>query len=219
MYPWTWCSNAKLIYPIHQALIQYKYKQGIMQNGRLSEIGKDLISALRGAGFIPRSYGICDWSSDYHGWWVFEIDDLEKFRGIIRRLRRENVLDEWLDLRITIGTCYPTVPFSVEPVNWRASSPEIAVRTAGAFDGERTRFHFEVISGPGTLSEKPLREEPEPIVTKELDVTAVDGEVTVYLRNPDDETRVLISVDVPLGEVWPMRGILVSKDQEEEQAP
>lgn len=172
------------VVPVYAALIQYKYKEAIMEGGAAT-VGIELVRKLREQGFRPKSYALCAWSSDYHGWWVFEVDDLQAFQKVIQDLRYDAHIDKWLDLRITLGTPGSVPSFSVKVDREEIQADGVdastfSVEIAGGENDSETVFTFTIVEGEGTVAPDAVR--------------AQRGEATARLvSQTSGEVKVLIS--------------------------
>lgn len=177
--------GAVTIVPVYAALIQYKYKEAITESEAAAAVGIELVRKLRDQGFRPRSYALCAWSSDYHGWWVFEVHDLQVFQKVIRDLRYDAHIDKWLDMRITIGTPGSTPSFSVKVDQEEIQADGVDASTfsmeiAGGENDSETVFTLTIVEGEGTVAPDAAR--------------ARRGEATARLvSQTSGEVKVLIS--------------------------
>lgn len=91
--------------PLYQILFQWNSNVGLKETENERIDGK-LLWAIRQSGFISKSYALTYWSSDSHGWEVFEGHDLEAFEKTVRSLKEHDDLDRFFTTRFTIGRFY-----------------------------------------------------------------------------------------------------------------
>ena len=78
------------------------------------EIGWILHRELIKGGFLLKSHGSCDWSSDFQWWRTYEVHNLPDFERRIKHLRSQYHMDRYLRTDITIGSSQPVPLFRLE---------------------------------------------------------------------------------------------------------
>ncbi len=111
-------------------MLRWTYKQGESES---TGAGKDaeLLYRLMEEGFRPVSYSHTYWSSDRHGWWIFEVHDLELFRSTMLELIHDQGLDRWMTIDITIGRSHspPFVRLKVADITFDGSVEPVYTMT------------------------------------------------------------------------------------------
>ena len=119
---YTWADGEGNTSRVYEVLMRMKYKSGKwaqfgFEKGpkgfEQEEIGWRILRTFRSVGFLPKSHGNSSWSSDFHWWWAFEVQDLELYQEKIRELRFECDLDRWLDIDFSVGASMPNPPFYI----------------------------------------------------------------------------------------------------------
>ena len=181
----------------YTVLIQFKFKQSKMPDN-IHPI-RDMIAALRKAGFILMNYSLCYWSSEYDGWRVYEVDDLEKFRKTIYGLRLgEKNFVKWLDIKCSIGTSHtvPTFQVKLDKDEIRAAGQDeatMAVVVVGGEGDDTTQLTFSIVDGAGVLSKGEGNERETS--DESVSVQVKDGKAKVGLTSRSlGEVKVLVSV-------------------------